>query len=203
MRVADIIQRMPLGQELPDQPVDVLATGALPRAMRITEEHLNARSCRQTPMFGHLAALVIGQGGAEGRRYRPQRLPESPVGTPGIVPFQLEQADVAAAPLIQDTHGLRGLGLADDQIAFPVSGGEPVQCFGRALGDALFDPAAAAFWLKGSASQPLPTSINPKRFTSRWHLSQSVPRTVSWLILVGLVYILVYINLAVENCHED
>lgn len=50
-----------LGQILPNQTVDVLTTAPLPRAMRVTEVHLNPSVGCQLRMSGHLFALVIGQ----------------------------------------------------------------------------------------------------------------------------------------------
>jgi hypothetical protein len=50
-----------LGQVLPDQPVDVLATAPLSRAVRVTEVHLDARVGAQFCIPGHLLALVVNQ----------------------------------------------------------------------------------------------------------------------------------------------
>lgn len=49
-----------LGQVLPDEPIDVYATAALPQAVRITEVDLDARVGRQLPMPDHLLDPVIG-----------------------------------------------------------------------------------------------------------------------------------------------
>ena len=50
-----------LGQILSNEPVDVLETAQMPRAVRVAEVHLHACVGRQLRVPGHLLALVVRQ----------------------------------------------------------------------------------------------------------------------------------------------
>jgi hypothetical protein len=59
LRVAGDVQ--PLGQVLSEQPIGVLVGAALPRALRITEVHLDVRGQREAFMGCQLLAAVPGE----------------------------------------------------------------------------------------------------------------------------------------------
>lgn len=129
LRLAVDRQIVALGKVLPDQPIDVLAAAALPRAVRVAEVHLDSRAGCQLRMPGHLLVLVVRQrlahrfGNAAQRGGKAfQRRCYGSVG-------QLGQHHQARAALDQHTHG-RAVTSAFDEVTFPVSWKRSVVGFG-------------------------------------------------------------------------
>ena len=87
------------------------------------EKYLNPEGRRQPPMFRPFAALIVGQGLAERRRDAAQCAGEALVRRQRIVAFQLAQTNTPGRAFVENTDRLGGLGLPDNQIAFPMPEG--------------------------------------------------------------------------------
>ena len=124
-----------LGQELADQPVDVLAAAALPGAVGVAEVHPHARVAGQLAVTRHLLALVVGQRLAQRLRDEVELVGEGRQGRLCRGIGHAAQHHHARGALHQHAHG-RGIARALDQVALPMPGHEPVIHLGRAHMDA-------------------------------------------------------------------
>ena len=124
-----------LGQVLADQAVDVLVAAALPGAVWVAEVDRHTGLLGDFRVPRHLSPLVVGHALAYSQRHAVQRRAEAlhRRGRRRIV--HLRQDQVAAGTLDQGGYR-RGVGLALDQIALPVTGHQAVFDLGRAHVDA-------------------------------------------------------------------
>ena len=138
-QVSDLIQLLlavyrqicALGQELANQAVDVLVTASLPRAMRVAEVNGYTSVLRDLGVLGHLPALVVSHALAHRQRHPIKRCTEALHRRRGRRVAHLHQHQVAAGPFNQCTDR-RCIGLAFDQVTFPVSWHKAVFNFRRA-----------------------------------------------------------------------
>lgn len=96
--------------------------------MRVTEIHRHARVVRELRVITHLLAPVVGQGLAHGLCNAYELVSEGLhyLGSNGrIGVWQLDQHQQARRALDQRAYRA-GIGLALDQVAFPVAGELPV-----------------------------------------------------------------------------
>lgn len=114
-----------LGQVLADQAVDVLVAAALPGAVWVAEVDRHTGLLGDFRVPRHLSPLVVGHALAYSQRHAVQRRAEAlhRRGRRRIV--HLRQDQVAAGTLDQGGYR-RGVGLALDQIALPVTGHQAV-----------------------------------------------------------------------------
>jgi len=110
-----------LGQELPQQAIGVLASATLPGAVRVAEVHPDIRRPGQLAMAGHLLALVISQGLAQGRCDHVQLGRKGRQGTLGARIGHLAQQHQARTALHQHAHG-RLVTRALDQVTLQCPG---------------------------------------------------------------------------------
>ena len=124
-----------LGQVLADQAVDVFVTAALPRAVRVAEIDRHAGSLGDLGMPCHLPPLVVGHALAHRQRHAIERGTEALHRRSRRRVVHLHQHQVATGTLHQRAYG-RGVGLALDQVAFPMSRHQTVFNLRRAHVDA-------------------------------------------------------------------
>ena len=111
-----------LREVLAQQPVGVLVAGPLPRAGLLAEVHRHAQRGGDLGVQRHLAALVPGQRPAQLRRQVLHRVDDGVAdGVGGVPAGQVQQDRVPARPLDQGPDR-RAVGLAGDQVAFPMPG---------------------------------------------------------------------------------
>ena len=122
------------------------------------EKYLNPEGRRQSPMFRPFAALIVGQGLAERRRDAAQCAGEALVRRQRIVAFQLAQTNTPGRAFVENTDRLGGLGLPDNQIAFPMPEGPPIVGVGRTLRHETFNPGATRD--RGNSRLPVRTPVS-------------------------------------------
>lgn len=124
-----------LGQVLADQAIDVLVAAALPGAVRVAKVDRHPRLLSDFGVPRHLPALVIGHALAHRQRHAIERRAEAfhRRGRRRIVHFHQHQ--IAAGALNPGAYR-RGVGLALDQIAFPMARHQAVFDLRRAHMDA-------------------------------------------------------------------
>jgi len=124
-----------LGQELPQQPVGVLAACTLPGAVRVAEVHTHVRGLCQLPVTGHLLALVIGERLAHGSAHLVELGGEGRKSRFGCGIRHLAQQHQPGAALDKNSHcGLVACAL--DQIPLPMPRHQSVMNLGRSHMDA-------------------------------------------------------------------
>ena len=151
--------------------------------MRMTEEHLNPEGRRQPPMFGHFAALIVGQGLAERRRDAAQCAGEALVSGQSIVAFQLAQANTPGRAFVENAHCQGGLGLPDDEIAFPMPDGSSIIGVDRTFRHETFNPGATRDG--GISRLPVRTPVPSQaldQVTLEFASGQEVNRTIDRLV---------------------
>ena len=113
-----------LGEVLAEQAVGVLVAAALPGAAWVAEIDLDTGVDGELQVFGHLLAVIPGEGAAQllrqsedgGGQCRPHALGGEPVR-------EWEQEHIAAVALHQGSHCARPP--AEHQVAFPVARAPP------------------------------------------------------------------------------
>lgn len=124
-----------LGEVLPQQAVGVLAGAALPGAVRIAEVDSDAGLLAELGVQCHFLALVVGEGLAHGRCDAGELGTEGRQGGGCRAVRHLGEQHQPGAALDQHGDG-RAVAGTLDQIAFPVSGHDPVVHFRRTHVDA-------------------------------------------------------------------
>ncbi len=114
-----------LGQILADQAIYVFVAAALPRAMGVAEVNCHPGLLGDFSMPRHFSALVVGHALAHRQRHAIERCTEAfhRRGRRRVV--HLYQHQVATGTFHQRAYR-RGVGLALDQIAFPMPWHQPV-----------------------------------------------------------------------------
>src|SRR5665647_1038954 len=124
-----------LWEVLAQEPVGVLVGAALPRGVRVAEEHRNAGGDGEPGVFGHLPALVPGQGALQqGGKAAHRDLQQRGQPDRGVVVRHPRQDRVPRGPLDQGDDR-RGVARAHDQVPLPVAGNSPVLGLWWTLGE--------------------------------------------------------------------
>jgi len=170
-----------LGEVLAQEAVGVLGQSSLPGTVGIAEVDLDVGVDGELEVLLHLPALVPGQGLAEALGQGLDLLGQPLAGTLGVDPSrQLEEHDVAAAPLHQGADGVGGI--AQEEVTLPVSGHGAVGHLRGPLADVdhVFDVAAPAglppprLTYEVASAQML--SQLPAQHTSTLHVEREVDR---------------------------
>ena len=98
----------------------VLVCPSLPRRMRVSKVHAHLRLFRKETMLPHCRPLVVGEGPPQLSRQRPQFAREGLPHRGRILGFQGYQHSKSRGPLHQCAER-RGIGMADQQVALPMS----------------------------------------------------------------------------------
>ncbi|REG45606.1 hypothetical protein B0G80_9235 [Paraburkholderia sp. BL6669N2] len=116
-------------QILSQQPVGVFASAALPGAVRVAKVHVHASCGSELFMPRYFFALVVGEALAQWRDNR-IKLAEKPTSAEAVVASSIFASSTKR--LTRSTRNLPGTGCQPpDEVAFPVSGQQPVLDFGR------------------------------------------------------------------------
>lgn len=116
----DVLELGAGGKELAQQSIGVFVGPALPWAMGMRKVNLHLRLLREEPVLTHFWALIIGERAAELRRQRAQLPREGPPDGQRVLGFQRHEQRKPRGPFHQCAQR-RGIGVADQQIAFPMS----------------------------------------------------------------------------------
>ncbi len=124
-----------LGQILADQAIDILIAAALPGAVRVAEVDRHAGLLGDFSMPRHLPPLFVGHALAHSQRHAIERRAEALHRRGRRRVVHLDQHQVAAGALHQGADR-RGVGLALNQVTFPMPRRQPVFDLRRAYVDA-------------------------------------------------------------------
>jgi len=123
-----------LGQVFADQAVGVFVGSALPWGVWVAEVDINTKALREDLVQGHLGALVVGQGLAQGLGDGLQAVGEAVEDGAGVGAVDLGEHEEAAGSLDEGAHG-RLIACALDEVALPVARHDACADLGRTQGD--------------------------------------------------------------------
>ena len=124
----------PFGEELAQQAVGVLICAPLPGGMRMGKIDPHLGLLGEEAMLTHFGSLVVGEGATKLSRQRPQFAREGLPHRGRVLGLQRHQQGKPRGPLHQGPK-CRGIGMAHEQVALPMSWYSAIHNFGWPLVD--------------------------------------------------------------------
>ena len=148
------------GKELSQEPVGVLVGASFPGSVGMRKVDGHCRLDGNASMVAHFLPLVIREGPAEVRRQSHDRPDKGLPDCGRMLGLQRDQQGKPRGPFDKRTEG-RGIGLADEQVAFPMAGHDPCSHLGWSVinADHLLDGARRQPRLAGPPKAVMPPEV--------------------------------------------